>query len=208
MNHFSFIMPMVLFLAVFVLGQHSVQAQKLSKQDEDKYKTLAKQYKKNPAMLASLMEKYNEYKDENTELKEKLNLLEASGNRKSERIGELESQVNAVQAQLAQCRAKQQEVEAAMQQMAPAVNTDAQWSQGVVYRVQMGAFKDKKMPADWETSDGLSLEEDGSMQKIVVGHFRDYNAAAEMKNKLKAMGIKGAWVVSYKDGQRVPITQI
>ena len=203
-NRFTLKMIMFCMLTAVVFAQIPAHAQKLSKQDEDKYKTLAKQYKKNPAMLASLMEKYNEYKDKNTELKEKVNLLESSGTRKSERINDLEVEKNAIQSQLAQFQAKQQAPPVV--QEVPPMTTDA-WDEGVVFKVQIAAFKDKQLPGEWDTPDGLDFESEANMQKIVVGQFRNYNAASEMSNRLKSLGIKGAWVVSYKDGNRVPIMQ-
>jgi hypothetical protein len=198
-HHFVFLIS-GLFLLVAVSSGH---AQQLTKQEEDRYKSLAKQYKKNPAMLASLMGKYNDYKDENKELSEKINLLEASSNRKSERINELEGQVSSLQTQLAQ--EQSQEVEPVY---VPPTDPESEWKKGVVFKVQVGAFAENKIPEEWDTAIGLDIEDEDGLQKIVVGKFRDYNEAGELKKRLMKMGVKGAWIASYRDGVRVPINQV
>lgn len=203
MNRWSINLLSLFLLFAFALTALPAQAQKLSKEEEKKYKTLAKQYKKNPAMLASMMEKYDAYKEENAEMIEKVNLLEASAQRKDSRIDELEEQTGILQAQLANAQAAIKD-----KKEQPTMPKKDEWSQGVVFRVQIGAFQDKKMPQDWDTADGMDLEAEASMQKVVVGQFRNYAGAKDMKDRLRKMGVKGAWIVSYRDGARVPIDQV
>lgn len=83
------------------------------------------------------------------------------------------------------------------------------FEQGVVFKVQIGAFKDNELPEDpINPIIILNTEEKNDLQKIVLGQFRDYQKAVQLKLNLMAMGIKDAWVVSYKDGKRVPIKTI
>lgn len=90
-----------------------------------------------------------------------------------------------------------------------ATECPADYRQGVVFKVQIGAFKDNELPEDPITPIIiLDTEDKDNIQKIVLGQFRDYGKAEILKSHLKNMGIKDAWVVSYKDGIRVPIKTI
>ena len=79
---------------------------------------------------------------------------------------------------------------------------------GVWFRVQIGAFESRKINENLQTTDELSLEQQEDMQKISLGRFRDYEEAKSLKKHLQEIGLKDAWVVSYKDGKRVPIESV
>ena len=64
---------------------------------------------------------------------------------------------------------------------------------------------EREVPEKLTNSANLETEKQDDLQKIVVGQFRDYQKADNLKNQLRAMGVEGAWIVSYKDGMRVPI---
>jgi septal ring factor EnvC (AmiA/AmiB activator) len=79
---------------------------------------------------------------------------------------------------------------------------------GVWYRVQIGAYEQSKIDKDLETTDQLALEKGGDLQKIALGRFRNYDDAKKLQTQLQNKGLKDAWVVSYKDGVRVPIEEV
>lgn len=79
---------------------------------------------------------------------------------------------------------------------------------GVWYRVQIGAYEERQIDNSLETTDQLSLEKKGELQKVALGRFRNYEDAKKLQTQLQAMGLKDAWIVSYKDGVRVPIEQV
>lgn len=79
---------------------------------------------------------------------------------------------------------------------------------GIWFRVQIGAFGTNKINADIETTDELSIEDQESLQKISLGRFRDYEDAKALQKHLMEIGIVDAWVVSYKDGQRVAVDSV
>jgi predicted nuclease with TOPRIM domain len=79
---------------------------------------------------------------------------------------------------------------------------------GIWFRVQIGAFGTNKINADIETTDELSIEDQESLQKISLGRFRDYEDAKALQKHLMEIGIIDAWVVSYKDGQRVAVESV
>ena len=49
---------------------------------------------------------------------------------------------------------------------------------------------------------------DGEPQKLTIGIFRDYWEADTFKKYMREMGVKDAWIVPYKDGQRVEIKDV
>lgn len=79
---------------------------------------------------------------------------------------------------------------------------------GVWFRVQIGAYEDRRIDNSSGTTDQLSLEMKDDIQKIALGRFRNYDDAKKLQTQLKAVGLKDAWVVSYKDGMRVPIEEV
>ena len=56
-------------------------------------------------------------------------------------------------------------------------------------------------------SDMKIIDEDGYI-KYILGQFRDYEMADQFKKKLRKNGVKEAWIVPYKDGNRVPLKEV
>jgi hypothetical protein len=79
---------------------------------------------------------------------------------------------------------------------------------GVWFRVQIGAYEERRIDKSLETTDQLTLEQQNALQKVALGRFRNYADAKQLQSQLQAMGVKGAWVVSYRDGVRVPIETV
>ena len=78
---------------------------------------------------------------------------------------------------------------------------------GVWFRVQIGAYEESKVDENLSNSDKLALEGD-DLQKIALGRFREYDNAKALQTQLQSVGLKDAWIVSYKDGKRVPISEV
>jgi hypothetical protein len=53
----------------------------------------------------------------------------------------------------------------------------------------------------------VETDENGN-KKYIIGSFRDYWDADLFRNYLCEMGIKDAWIICYRDNQRVSITDI
>jgi hypothetical protein len=80
------------------------------------------------------------------------------------------------------------------------------YTKGVVYKVQVGAFTKKTYS---EKIDGPFWEEDADgVKKYTIGYFRDYQDATRFKNYLRAIGVSDAWIVAYEDNQRKDIKAI
>jgi hypothetical protein len=76
--------------------------------------------------------------------------------------------------------------------------------QGLIYKVQIGAFKNKNLEKYLENHVNFSgdIDDDGT-KKYTLGYFSDYWEADNFKKYLREMGVRDAWIVSYKDGKRV-----
>lgn len=80
---------------------------------------------------------------------------------------------------------------------------------GVVFKVQVGAFKNFDLKKYFDNHENFSgeVDEDGTM-KYTLGVFKEYWEADKFKKYLRDMGVKGAWVVAYKDGKRVDMKDV
>jgi len=184
----------------------TLDAQSLSKQEKKEWKKRAKQYKKNPAALKELSEEARELRSEVSQLEAEANQLRSQNQTLQAQYQQQVDKATSLQAELNQMTVQLQEAQMALQsQSNTEVETSARNVQGVIYRVQIGAYENRQIDEELVTTENLSLEEQANLQKIVVGQFRDYYRAQELRDKLKTIGIQGAWIVSYRDGVRVPI---
>ncbi|WP_158856023.1 hypothetical protein [Lunatibacter salilacus] len=83
-----------------------------------------------------------------------------------------------------------------------------EWDQGIAFRVQFGAFEDHDISEMVADSPDLELVKEDGFNKYVLGQFRDYEKADELKRYLRKIGVKETWIVPYKDGKRVPLKSV
>jgi hypothetical protein len=83
------------------------------------------------------------------------------------------------------------------------------FSRGVVFKVQVGAFKNKDLSKYFDNNPNFGGEvRENEPQRITIGIFRDYWEADQFKKYMREMGVKDAWIVPYKDGQRTDIKEV
>jgi septal ring factor EnvC (AmiA/AmiB activator) len=138
----------------------------------------------------------------------------------------LQQQVNEATSQAAQCRdnmtAIQSENERLKREMeelnAKVVQSTQTQNQvtatsggvvpGVIFKVQIGAFRNKDLSKYLNNSKNFSGDTDADgTRKYTLGAFTDYWEADNFKKYLREMGVKDAWVVAYKDGNRISIKE-
>lgn len=85
----------------------------------------------------------------------------------------------------------------------PSVSTKG--SLDVAYRIQIAASSKSTIDARYSSLDDLEVLKEGEMYKFLVGYFSSPEAARTRLSALKANGFEGAFIVAYKDGQRVNI---
>lgn len=82
---------------------------------------------------------------------------------------------------------------------------------GTIFKVQIGAKYDldlKDILIDEVNHETLEQEVAEGLYKYTIGHFRNYWEADKLKKGLRSMGIQLAWIVPYKDGNRVLLKEV
>jgi hypothetical protein len=116
----------------------------------------------------------------------------------------MEAQVNAAKKAIAKAKG---DADAAMN--AQAMTPVAMDETGVVFKVQIGAFRNKDLSKYFDNNENFGGEnQDDGVQKITLGLFRDYWEADTFKKYLREMGVNDAWIVPYKDGIRVAMKDV
>lgn len=193
----------LLFCLALIFSTSTTVTAQLSKKEKKEWKKKAKEYAKNPANLKQFTEDKQNADSELSSLRQKNSQLESSIAGKDSRIAELEDQVSRMRSELSSAQA-----ELAQMKEAPAA-TSMDFSRGIVFKVQIGAFKNKNLAKYFENNPNFGGEvKEGEPQKITIGIFRDYWEADTFKKYMREMGVRDAWIVPYKDGQRVEIKDV
>lgn len=175
----------------------------LSKKEKKEWKKKAKEYSKKPADLKQLIEDKDAAQSQLASLNQKLTDLQSGAADKDAKIAELEDQLSQTRSQLTASKA-----ELAQLKESPVINP-MDFSKGVVFKVQIGAFKNKDLAKYFENNPNFGGEvKENEPQKITIGIFRDYWEADKFKKYMREMGVRDAWIVPYRDGQRVEIKDV
>jgi len=177
----------------------------LSKDEAKEWKRKAKEYKKNPEALKDLVEENQSLQGQVNSLKSENNGLQSRLSDKDAKISELQDDLTKLRSDLSAARA---EARKAKEQPKEAASTGEKMVDGVVFKVQIGAFRNKDLSKYFDNNPNFGGETADDMQKITLGQFRDYWEADTFKKYLREMGVKDAWIVPYKDGTRVPIKDV
>ena len=196
---------LVLILAIiFCVSAVNVATAQLTKKEKKEWKKKLK--KTSPEQFKRMYDENASLKSEISSIQGQLSSVQGTMGEKDAKIAELtednrkmEAQVNAARKAIA--KAKQ---ESETQPAKSVVSED-----GVVFKVQIGAFRNKDLSKYFENNEnfGGETDEDG-VQKITLGMFRDYWEADTFKKYLREMGVNDAWIVPYKDGTRVAMKDV
>jgi vacuolar-type H+-ATPase subunit I/STV1 len=194
----------VLFLCLAMIFSGTQVFSQLSKQEKKEWKKKAKEYAKNLDELKSLVESKQALETEASDLKGQLTTLTTQVSDKNAKMADLEDQISKMRTELTASKA-----ELAQLKEAPPVVNSMDFSKGVVFKVQIGAFKNKDLSKYFENNPNFGGEatEKGE-QRFTIGVFRDYWEADKFKKYMRDMGVKDAWIVPFKDGQRVEIKDV
>lgn len=161
--------------------------------EKKKLKQELKTYKRmKPMEIRSMKLNYeNKLKDKNNQaqqakmLQKRVDSLQTLLNSNGARMSALESQLLAAQTDAASAKKGT--------------------AKGYYYRVQLGAYKffDVNTTKATQTDDTFLTETKNEIDKYVVGLFFTLEEADKFKNDIRKLGIKDAFVVPYKDGQRI-----
>lgn len=194
----------ILFFCCVLLTASTQSFAQLSKQEKKEWKKKAKEFSKSPETLKQLTEDKQAAENQVSSLNQKVTQMQSQVSDKDAKIAELEDQLSQTRGQLTSAKA-----ELAQMKESPAVVNPMDFSKGVVFKVQIGAFKNKDLAKYFDNNPNLGGEvKEGEPQKITIGVFRDYWEADTFKKYMREMGVKDAWIVPYKDGQRVEIKDV
>ncbi len=195
---------LVLILAlIFCVSAVNTANAQLTKKEAKEWKKKLK--KTTPEQFKRMYDENSSLKSEVSSIQGQLSSIQGSMGQKDAKIAELteenrkmEAQVNAARKAIAKA---QQDAEQSQQ-----VAFD---DSGVVFKVQIGAFRNKDLSKYFENNPNFGGENDGDgVQKITLGRFRDYWEADTFKKYLREMGVNDAWIVPYKDGTRVAMKDV
>ena len=188
-------------LALLFAGTESFA--QLSKKEKKEWKKKAKQFAKNPESLKQFTEDKQDADNQVSSLNNQVKQLQTSVSNKDARIAELEDELAQSRSQLNAARS-----EIAQLKETPVVAPN-DYSKGIVFKVQIGAFKNKDLSKYFENNDNFGgTKADDGTQAYTIGIFRDYWEADTFKKYMREMGVKDAWIVPFKDGQRVDIKDV
>ncbi len=169
-----------------------------------------KEWKKRVKALSP--EQYKTLLEQNKSLSSQVSSLKAELDGVDDRIAEKDNQISTYEDQIGDLRSQ---LSAAKQKAEENANKPAPTgayiddTKGVVFKVQIGAFKNKDLSKFLKVGENFTGETDeNGLKKYSLGVFKDYWEADTFKKYLREMGVKDAWIVSYKDGQRVPIKDV
>jgi len=192
----------IVFFCLVLITASTQSFAQLSKKEKKEWKKKAKEYAKNPANLKQLTDDKQTADATVTSLNQKVSQLQSSISEKDTKIASLEDQLSELRGQLTAANA-----ELTSLKENPAASMD--FSKGIVFKVQIGAFKNKNLAKYFENNPNFGGEaKDNEPQKLTIGVFRDYWEADTFKKYMREMGVKDAWIVPYQDGQRVEIKDV
>lgn len=198
-------------LALFVLGTAYAQTsdnRPLTKKEKREWKR-----KKRKMSVEDFQQLYQENTNQKAEIVSMQGEIESLENQLSQKdasVSDLQKQVKRMQAayQAAQNEIEQLKRTPRQPAVEPNMVNGEDFSVGVVFKVQVGAFRKIDLGKYAETSDDFGQEGGKELRKYIVGNFRNYEDANVLKRYLREMGVKDAWIVPYRDGQRVPLKEV
>ena len=78
----------------------------------------------------------------------------------------------------------------------------------VVYRVQLGAFKNKVNESVFKGVQVVRFDGQDGLVRYAVGSLNNYKEAQELKMSMREKGFNDAFVTAYKDGARVSVSDL
>ena len=194
----------ILLLCLTVMLASTQSFAQLSKTEKKEWKKKAKEFSKSPESLKQLTEDKQAAESEVASLNTKVTQLQSSISDKDAKVSSLEDELTQLRNQLSTTKA-----ELATLKEAPVAVNNMDFSKGVVFKVQIGAFKNKDLSKYWENNPNFGGQKsDDGTQSYTIGLFRDYWEADTFKKYMREMGVKDAWIVPFKDGQRVDIKDV
>lgn len=173
------------------------------------YASLAASYKKNPEALRQMVENCEANEAALIAARQDISRMQSQSSTSNQDVNALRA--NLSNEQMENDRLRQQLAQAqaaATTATSDRLDTDQQTVvAGVIFQVQLGAYAQNTVNEDMSTGNALELQEQNGVQKVVVSQFRTYASAAKLRDRLKQMGVNGAFVVAKNDGARITVPE-
>ncbi|MCF8274849.1 MAG: N-acetylmuramoyl-L-alanine amidase [Flavobacteriaceae bacterium] len=80
---------------------------------------------------------------------------------------------------------------------------------GIIYKVQIaaGSTKIEPKPYNFKKLEDISFDFESNLYKYYSGATSSYNKAKELEEKAKSKGYKSSFIVAFKDGNRIPLSE-
>ncbi len=170
---------------------------------------LAANYKKNPDALRQFVENCELTEEQLVTTRQQLNQYQTQRGTADQELNTARTNLAAAQTEAEQLRQQlslaQQALAQAQQQRSDQVDTDQAMVAGVIFQVQLGAYAQNTVDPSLSTGNALELQDQNGLQKVVVSQFRTYANAAKLRDRLKQMGVKDAFVVAKNNGVRLSV---
>lgn len=191
------------FCLAFAFNATAQMSKKEAKEWKKRIKALS------PEQYKSLLEENKSLKGQVSSLKKEVSGVDDRIKDKDDQIAQYQDQVSSLRSELAAAKKKAAEASTDTgKTRGGGGGSNIQESKGVVFKVQIGAFRNKDLTKYLNKSKNFGGEEENGVRKYTIGVFRDYWEADTFKKYMREMGVKDAFIVSYKDGKRVPIKQV
>ncbi|MFW5762375.1 MAG: hypothetical protein ACOCXH_15485 [Cyclobacteriaceae bacterium] len=149
--------------------------------------------------------KYNALQEQRNDVMEDLSMCR-------QRASNLEANISELRADLAELNELEIQLSSAEETISnlneKVARCETEITDGVVFKVQIGAFSQREIPQELNQSVNLDIEEKNGMDKVVLGQFREFEKADALQKHLRDMGVDNAWIVAYEDGQRVDLDEV
>ncbi|PWJ44658.1 SPOR domain-containing protein [Sediminitomix flava] len=194
MKHILIVLTLFVGVAFTSTTAYS-QSKKEKKAEIKKWKKKLKSM--DPLKLRDMTEELNSLKGQVSGLKSEISNLEKKNS-------QLETQVKSKDSDLSDLRAK---LAKAQDEAKASVSAGDNWDTGIVYKVQVGAFRNKNL-SKYQDQGSFWVEDKDGVKKYTIANFRDYEEADAFKKYMREMGVKDAWIVAYEDNIRKDIKDV
>ncbi|MBB6462663.1 coiled-coil domain-containing protein [Flammeovirga kamogawensis] len=200
-----FILLLVAFSAIAIDNDALAQKKKKSKSSNDKKseKKEIKEWKKklketDPLKFRDMTQELNTLRGQASGLKAEISKLEQEKEAFDSKLKEKDNEIADLRAELDKLKKK-------MDNNVSASGDD--YTKGIVYKVQIGAFKNRDL-SKFQDKGNFWMEDEDGLKKYTIAYFRDYGEADQFKKYMRAMGVKDAWIVAYDDNVRKDIKDV
>ena len=182
---------------------------KIEESDNENDKSTVKKWKKkkkamHPLKFRDMYKQYNSLKSETSKLNRQIKTLQEQASNNESVVASKDEQIVALNNKIQEIK---KNCEGVANNGTDITAGGDNYTKGIVYKVQVGAFRKKDLSKFLKKGNFWEEDIDGT-RKYTIGYFRDYWEANEFKNYLRQMGVKDAWIVAYEDNERKDIKEV